>query len=85
MLMNVKRQICVNTMEPASTAMVHMFVTVQMVGKGSTVKRVRLFKKKSFLYNVNAEKMRLNAENTHKCLSTITFLRFRSQQLFYLI
>lgn len=45
MLMNVKRQICVNTMEPASTAMVHMFVTAQMVGKGSTVKRVRLFKK----------------------------------------
>lgn len=61
-----------------------MFVTAQMVGKGSTVKRVRLFKK-SFLYNVNAEKMRLNGENTRKCLSTITFLRFRSQQVFYLI
>lgn len=29
--------------------------------------------------------MRLNGENTHKCLSTITFLRFRSQQVFYLI
>lgn len=29
--------------------------------------------------------MRLNGENTHKCLSPITFLRFRSQQVFYLI
>lgn len=45
MLMSVKRQICVNTTGPVSTTMVHMFVTVQMVGKDSTVKRVRLFKK----------------------------------------
>lgn len=35
------RQICVNTTGPVSTTMVHMFVTVQMVGKDSIVKMVK--------------------------------------------
>lgn len=39
--MSVKRQICVNTTGPVSTTMVHMFVTVQMVGKDSIVKMVK--------------------------------------------
>lgn len=41
MLMNVKSLTCVNTTGHALTTMVHMNVTVQMVGKDSIVMMVR--------------------------------------------
>lgn len=64
MLMNVKRLTCVNTTGHALTTMVHMYATVQMVGKDSIVVMVR-----THCYDSNAE-----IHSGDKTMSTLLFL-----------